>query len=149
MIVLFSCKAIKLIKCTKVQRLIRQRLSYIMEIRLRRIYDDPGKDEGVRIFVERLWPRGISKSRAGIDLWARDLAPSAELRKWYSHEPEKWEEFRTRYISELMANPDATKLRKLIEEKGKATFLYASREKERNSASVLRDYILGENHQEG
>ncbi len=115
---------------------------------MRRIYDEPCHDEGVRIFVERLWPRGISKSNAGIDLWARDVAPSSELRKWYSHDPEKWEEFRIRYISELMVNPDAVKLRKLIAEKGKVTFLYASRDSERNSASVLRDYILGESHGE-
>lgn len=114
-----------------------------MEIILRRIYDEPHENEGIRIFVERLWPRGISRAEAAIDFWARDLSPSGELRKWYSHDPEKWQEFRERYIAELRENAEVKKLITLIEKSGgRATFLYASRERERNSASVLRDFIL-------
>ena len=104
-------------------------------IKLRRIYDPAESDDGVRILVERLWPRGLSKEKAAVDFWARDIAPSTELRKWYSHDPEKWDEFRNRYFDELKRNPN------VVEKNMNVTFLYASREREKNSAAALRDYI--------
>lgn len=110
-------------------------------IKLRRIYDPAESDDGIRILVERLWPRGLSKEKAAVDLWARDIAPSTELRKWYSHDPEKWGEFRDRYFQELKRNPDVQEILHIVEKNGNVTFLYASREREKNSATVLRDYI--------
>lgn len=70
-------------------------------IRLKRAYDEPSKQDGLRILVERLWPRGVSKEKVAVDLWLKDLAPSTELRKWFGHDPKKWDEFRKRYWSEL------------------------------------------------
>ena len=81
-------------------------------IRLKRAYDEPSKQDGMRILVERLWPRGVSKEKAAVDLWLKDLAPSTELRKWYGHDPEKWDEFRKRYWSELGEKGDLLMLLK-------------------------------------
>ncbi|HVY55552.1 MAG TPA: DUF488 family protein [Thermodesulfobacteriota bacterium] len=112
-----------------------------MKIRIKRAYETPEPEDGVRILVERLWPRGLSKKDAHVDMWLKEIAPSTELRKWYSHDPAKWEEFRKRYFQELDKNREAVK--KLLDViKGKtATFVYSSREKELNSAHALKDYI--------
>ena len=112
-----------------------------MSIRLKRAYDPPSPDDGVRILVERLWPRGLSKEHAAIDLWVKDLAPSAELRRWYAHEESRWPEFRRRYGAELREHRDQlAELRRLAGE-GPVTFIYGSRETERNSATVLREVV--------
>ncbi|HKI20635.1 MAG TPA: DUF488 family protein, partial [Isosphaeraceae bacterium] len=93
-------------------------------IQLKRAYEAAAKDDGTRILVERLWPRGVSKEKAAIDLWVKELAPSAELRKWYAHDQTRWAEFRTRYLSELEQKGDALRdLERQIEE-GPVTFVY-------------------------
>jgi uncharacterized protein YeaO (DUF488 family) len=109
--------------------------------KIKRIYDPPAKSDGVRILVDRLWPRGLSKQSARIDHWFRVLAPSGRLRKWFAHDPAKWEEFRKRYTKELNGNPKAVaELRKLLP-KRQATLLFAAKDAERNNAVVLRDYL--------
>lgn len=112
-----------------------------MKLGTRRIYDSPGEGEGRRILIDRLWPRGISKELAGLDHWARELAPSDELRRWYRHEPAKWDEFRRRYFAELDARPEAVAA--LVERigDGAATLLFSSREAELNNAAALREYL--------
>jgi uncharacterized protein YeaO (DUF488 family) len=112
-----------------------------MSINLKRAYDPPAADDGVRVLVERLWPRGLSKERAGVDLWLKDAAPSPELRRWYGHDPEKWPEFQRRYREELRARgPELDKLRGLAQQGG-LTLVYGSRDTERNSATVLRQVV--------
>jgi uncharacterized protein YeaO (DUF488 family) len=110
-------------------------------IRLKRAYEEPAERDGLRILVERLWPRGLSKERAAVDLWVKEVAPSPELRKWYGHDPVKWDEFKKRYWAELEANEDAVAdLRRRIREEP-VTFVYAARDEQRNSAAVLEEYL--------
>ena len=112
-----------------------------MSVRMKRIYEAPSEDDGYRVLVDRLWPRGISKERARLDAWARELAPSDALRKWYDHRPERWEEFQRRFARELKAHPDA--LQQLVAEarRGPVTLLFASRELERNNAAALKKHL--------
>lgn len=110
-------------------------------IRLKRAYDEPSRQDGLRILVERLWPRGVSKEKAAVDLWLKDLAPSTELRKWFGHDPEKWDEFRKRYQSELKEQGDLLKLLKHRTTEGNVTFVFASRDEEHNSAVVLKQFL--------
>jgi uncharacterized protein YeaO (DUF488 family) len=110
-------------------------------IRLKRAYEEPSADDGLRVLVERLWPRGLSKERAAIDLWVKDLAPSPELRRWYSHDVTKWKEFKKRYRAELRANKDAIAELKQEFRNAAVTFVYAARDSEHNSALVLKDYL--------
>jgi uncharacterized protein YeaO (DUF488 family) len=110
-------------------------------IRLKRAYERPARTDGLRILVERLWPRGVSKEEAAIDLWLKDVAPSTELRKWYGHDPGKWAEFQKRYRRELSQKGDIVALLKLRTTEGPVTFVYASSDEEHNSALVLRDYL--------
>lgn len=112
-----------------------------MKIKIKRVYDEPEAGDGVRILVERLWPRGLSKKDAQVDMWLKDIAPSTELRKWFSHDPAKWEEFRGRYFKELNKNREAVKKLLDITEGSDVTFVYGSKEKEYNSAAALKDYI--------
>lgn len=110
-------------------------------IHLKRAYDPPSKQDGQRILVERLWPRGVTKAKAAIDHWLKDIAPSPELRRWFNHEPEKWPEFQRRYREELKANPEpVAELRRLVRE-GPVTFIYAAKDEERNSAVLLKQYL--------
>jgi uncharacterized protein YeaO (DUF488 family) len=112
-------------------------------IRLKRVYEESSKDDGTRILVERLWPRGVSKEKAAIDLWLKDVAPSPELRKWYGHEPDKWAEFRRRYRAELDDKRELLDdLNRRLEE-GPVTFVFAAKDEEHNSALVLKDYLEG------
>lgn len=111
-------------------------------IRLKRVYEKPSQSDGLRILVERLWPRGLSKQAANIDLWIRDIAPSTELRKWFNHDPAKWDAFQRRYSAELRRN--AAPLKNL---KGKikgrtVTFLFAARDVQHNSAKVLKRVLI-------
>lgn len=110
-------------------------------IRLKRAYEAPSRRDGLRILVERLWPRGVSKEQAAIDLWLKDVAPSTQSRKWYSHDPERWEEFRKRYRSELEKLGDLLLVLKHRATEGTLTFIYAAHDEERNSAVVLKEFL--------
>jgi uncharacterized protein YeaO (DUF488 family) len=115
-----------------------------MTIHLKRAYEPPAPDDGRRILVERLWPRGVSKEKAELDLWLKEIAPSAELRTWFGHDPARWPEFRRRYREELRHRPqEVTQLAKLVRE-GPVTFVYGSRDETHNAAIVLRDYLKSE-----
>lgn len=112
-----------------------------MVIQTKRIYEQPAPSDGRRILIDRLWPRGISKERAQIDFWAKSIAPSNELRKWYQHDPSKWDEFRRRYFAELNANPEGlAELREHLGS-GTVTLLFGSRELHLNNATALREYL--------
>jgi uncharacterized protein YeaO (DUF488 family) len=110
-------------------------------IRLKRAYEAPSSDDGLRILVERLWPRGVSKQKARIDLWLKDLAPSTELRRWYGHDPARWPEFRKRYRAELDDKADVLTLLKYVTEERTVTFVYAAGDEERNSAVALKEFL--------
>lgn len=114
-----------------------------MTIRLKRAYDKPAHTDGVRVLVERLWPRGLSKDAARIDWWPKDIAPSTELRRWYAHDVDKWPEFQRRYRAELQTQPEL-----LTEIKKRArteilTFVFAAHDTEHNSAVVLKQVVEG------
>jgi len=110
-------------------------------IKLKRAYEPPEKKDGARLLVKRLWPRGLTKEKAGIDEWFKDVAPSPELRRWYAHDPAKWAEFRRRYLAELEANPgEVERLRARVGE-GQVTFVYAAKDEKRNSAVLLKEYL--------
>lgn len=109
---------------------------------LKRVYDVPSSDDGFRILTDRLWPRGLTKEKAKVDVWAKDVAPSGELRKWFAHDPEKWPEFKKRYLAELRANKDAVDaMREHIAGHDKATLLFGAKDTEHNQAVVLRDFL--------
>ena len=108
---------------------------------LKRVYEPASSEDGFRILVERLWPRGLSKQVAHIDLWLKDISPSPELRTWYSHDVKKWIEFQRRYRSELDSNQVVSNLQSLLLEKGTVTFVYAARDEQHNSARVLKDFM--------
>ena len=110
-----------------------------MGISIKRVYD-PIQEDGVRILVDRLWPRGVSKEGLR-GLWVREAAPGAELRKWFGHDPDKWEEFRRRYFAELDDRPEVVEQLVALVRQGPVTLLYASRERDRNHALALREYI--------
>ncbi|WP_090906312.1 DUF488 domain-containing protein [Nitrosospira sp. Nsp13] len=112
-----------------------------MRLRLERVYEPPPHPDGIRILVDRLWPRGLSKAKAGIDFWAKEVAPSNELRDWYQHELEKWPEFRRRYQEELKNNDAAVKELIVKLGNGNATLLFGSRELNHNNAVVLKEYL--------
>jgi uncharacterized protein YeaO (DUF488 family) len=110
-------------------------------IKLKRAYEPASKDDGLRILVERLWPRGVSKQKAQIDLWLKDLAPSTELRQWYGHDPARWPQFRKRYGAELKGQGDLLALLKYVTQERTATFVYAASDEERNSAVALKELL--------
>ena len=110
-------------------------------IKLKRAYETASPDDGLRALVERLWPRGVSKQRAQIDLWLKDLAPSTELRKWYGHDPARWPQFRKRYRAELKARGDLLTLLKYVTEERTVTLIYAASDEERNSAVALKELL--------
>lgn len=110
-------------------------------IQLKRAYETASPDDGLRILVERLWPRGVGKQKAQIDLWLKDLAPSTELRKWYGHDPARWQEFLKRYWAELKDLGDFVVLLKYVIKESKVTFVFAASDEGRNSAVALKDYL--------
>jgi uncharacterized protein YeaO (DUF488 family) len=112
-----------------------------MQVKIKRVYEEPGADDGVRILVDRLWPRGLTKVRAKVDLWLRGIAPSTELRKWFNHDPVKWEEFQRRYHVELQKNSDQLALLSLEAKKGPVTLLFAAKDEVRNEAVVLQQLL--------
>jgi uncharacterized protein YeaO (DUF488 family) len=112
-----------------------------MSIRIKRIYDEPAGGDGYRVLVDRLWPRGVSKEKAALDSWMKEIAPSPELRVWFGHKPERFEEFSARYKSELDGNPAVGELRSVIKENQDVTLLYAARDTKVNHAAVLAEYL--------
>ncbi len=113
----------------------------VMQIALKRVYEAPAADDGIRILVDRLWPRGLAKADAGIDVWLKTVAPSDALRKWYGHDVGKWPEFKKRYFAELDAAQDALKELRAHLRQGKVTLLYAASETEHNNAVALKAYL--------
>lgn len=108
------------------------------QVAIRRVYEPPGPDEGARVLVDRVWPRGVPKADLDLHAWRRDLAPSAELRRWFGHEPDRWEEFQRRYAAELEERQaDLDSLAALAREQG-LTLLYAARDRQHNNAEALR-----------
>jgi uncharacterized protein YeaO (DUF488 family) len=111
------------------------------QLQIKRVYAEPSPEDGKRILVDRLWPRGLSKEKAKVDIWLKDVAPSNELRKWFAHAPEKWSEFRRRYIAELKtAGAPLALLRQQVSQ-GKVTLLYGARDQEHNEAVVLLEML--------
>lgn len=112
-----------------------------MPIRLKRVYDPPAATDGVRVLVERLWPRGLTKEAAAVDHWMKDVSPSPELRQWYAHDPEKWPAFQRRYLAELEANESAVEAIEALCAKAPVTFVFAAKDEVRNSAALLKSHI--------
>ena len=112
-----------------------------MAIKLKRVYEEPAKSDGIRILVDRLWPRGLTKEKAHVDLWLKEVAPSNDLRKWFAHDPAKWPEFKARYKAELNHNRTQLALLKQAVAKGPATLLYGAKDTEHNEAVVLQDLL--------
>lgn len=112
------------------------------EIHLRRAYDPPGRSEGRRVLVDRVWPRGVTKEELGLDEWLKEIAPSTELRRWFGHDPAKWETFRERYFRELDALPDAVARLVALCRQGTVTLIFGARDEDHNNAAALRDYAL-------
>lgn len=111
-------------------------------IKLKRVYAQSASTDGVRLLVDRIWPRGLSKDHAALDAWLKDIAPSTELRHWFNHEPGRWEEFQKRYSAELQAREDEVERLLDYTKKGPVTLLYAARDDEHNNAVVLRDFLV-------
>jgi uncharacterized protein YeaO (DUF488 family) len=110
-------------------------------IKLKRAYEPASKEDGLRMLVERLWPRGVSKQKAQIDFWLKDLASSTLLRKWYGHDPARWPQFRKRYQAELKGQGDVLALLKYVTQQKTVTFVYAASDEERNSAVALKEFL--------
>jgi uncharacterized protein YeaO (DUF488 family) len=112
-----------------------------MDIKLKRVYEAAAQEDGRRILVDRLWPRGLTKQKASVDLWLKDIAPSTALRKWFQHDREKWMEFKKRYRQELKENKMAVEVLRDALKGGTVTLLYAARDQEHNEAQVLRELL--------
>lgn len=110
-------------------------------LQIRRIYEAPQPTDGTRVLVDRLWPRGVSKERAALDLWLKDIAPSTELRQWFGHDPARWTGFCQRYRAELDANPSCVEQLETLARKGPLTLLFGARNTEQNEAVVLAAYL--------
>jgi len=113
------------------------------DIRLKRAYQPAAADDGTRILVDRLWPRGLKKSDAAIERWLKDIAPSTSLRQWFAHDPARWPEFRRRYAAEIRRHPDQLAELRAIARKGPVTLIFSARDELRNDAVVLRNVLLG------
>ena len=112
-------------------------------IKLKRIFEEPLKSDGYRILVDRLWPRGLTKEKAKIDLWFKEIAPSNELRRWYHADLDKWSEFKKKYKKELNENKEALEeLKKLVKQNKTVTFVYSSKIEEKNNAVALKEFIM-------
>ena len=111
-------------------------------IRLKRAYDAPAADDGVRVLVDRLWPRGVRKADAAIDLWMKDIAPSTELRRWFGHDPARWPEFRRRYEAELREHADRLEELRGMARRGPVTLVFGARDEVHNDAVMLRELLL-------
>ena len=112
------------------------------DIRLKRAYEPPSPEDGTRVLVDRLWPRGVRKAEAAIDCWLKEIAPSSELRRWFGHDPSRWKEFRHRYRAELSARPELLDKLRALAEQGTLTLVYAAHDEDHNQAVVLRGMPL-------
>ncbi|MBS1652096.1 MAG: DUF488 family protein [Bacteroidetes bacterium] len=112
-----------------------------VKINLKRAYDEPNNKDGFRILVDRLWPRGISKEKSKIDLWAKEVAPTPQLRRWFSHDPLLWMDFKIKYLTELKSNNAVQEFIELLREKKITTFVYAAKDTEHTHAIILKSYI--------
>ena len=110
-------------------------------IKIKRAYEPAERSDGFRILVDRLWPRGISKAKAKLDLWLKDIGPSTQLRKWFGHDPKRWKAFRSRYVKELKNQKNSLSMLKLKSKMGIVTLIYGARDTEHNEAWVLKDKI--------
>jgi uncharacterized protein YeaO (DUF488 family) len=113
-------------------------------VQVKRVYEPPSGDDGVRVLVDRLWPRGLSKPRAAVDLWLKDLAPSVRLRRWFNHDPTRWMEFKQRYAEELDAKKAAVAALVGAARRGRVTLLFGARDHEHNNATALHSYLSGQ-----
>jgi uncharacterized protein YeaO (DUF488 family) len=112
-----------------------------MDIMLKRVYEEPLESDGTRILVDRLWPRGLTKEKARVDVWLKEIAPSTELRKWFNHEPSKWLKFKKRYQAEMIKNTETLSALKKHLSNGKATILYGAKDEEHNDAVVVKEFL--------
>ena len=112
-----------------------------MTIKIKRVYEPPDEEDGQRILVDRLWPRGLTKEKAKVDLWLKDIAPSTGLRKWFNHEPAKWSEFKKHYQHELKENKEQLLLLKEAAQKGIVTLVYGAKDEVHNDAVVLKEWL--------
>ncbi len=115
-----------------------------MNIKIKRVYEKPDEKDGFRILVDRLWPRGLTKEKAAVDLWLKDIAPSTELRKWFNHDPDKWKEFKKKYLNELKENKDVVAVLKDHLRQKTVTLLYAAKDSDHNEALVLSNLFEAE-----
>jgi uncharacterized protein YeaO (DUF488 family) len=129
------------VKTDPLELTTRSRQSEFLMIKVKRVYESPSPEDGTRILVERLWPRGLTKKRAAVDLWLKEVAPSTDLRKWFAHDPAKWPEFQKRYRAELRKAKDAVRVLKEYGQGGTVTLVYAARDEEHNSAVVLKRFL--------
>jgi uncharacterized protein YeaO (DUF488 family) len=111
-------------------------------VKLKRAYEAPAAEDGIRILIDRLWPRGISKKKAALDQWMQDIAPSAELRKWFGHDPARWDEFRRRYAEEVHQNAELLDRLRSLARQGPVTLVYSAHDEVHNDAVVLRNLLL-------
>jgi uncharacterized protein YeaO (DUF488 family) len=114
-------------------------------IKLKRAYEPRGSDDGTRILIDRLWPRGVKKANAAIDEWMKEIAPSTELRKWFGHDPERWPEFRRRYKSEIRQHAEQFDRLRHLAQRGRVTLVFSAHDEAHNDAVVLKDLLLGHN----
>lgn len=110
-------------------------------LKTKRVYEEPSDEDGYRVLTERLWPRGVSKERADLDQWLKSIAPSNELRKWFDHDPDKWDEFKERYRRELFGSEAVDEILKIIQEHYTVTMVYASKDNEHNSTMLLKEFL--------
>jgi uncharacterized protein YeaO (DUF488 family) len=116
-------------------------------IELKRVYEEPSASDGLRVLVDRLWPRGLKREDAAVDAWLKEIAPSDHLRRWFKHDPDKWPEFRRRYLAELRDNAAVDELRALRRKQRKLTLLFAAKDQQHNNAVALRDALENEPHE--
>ena len=112
-----------------------------MKLKIKRVYEKPDKDDGIRILVDRLWSRGLTKEKAKVDVWLKDIATSTALRKWFGHDPKKWDGFRKKYLAELKENKEQVSIIKEHLKEEPVTLVYAARDEEYNEAQVLEELL--------
>lgn len=113
-----------------------------LDIRLKRAYEAPSKSDGTRVLIDRLWPRGLTKEKAGVDRWLKDIAPSTQLRRWFGHDPERWGEFQRRYAAELKRHSELVDELVNLSHEGTLTLVFGARDEEHNDAVVLKNLLL-------
>jgi uncharacterized protein YeaO (DUF488 family) len=129
------------ISAPRSSQVIEDELRVSMNLKIKRVYEQPDEDDGMRILVDRLWPRGLTKEKANVDLWLKEIAPSTELRKWFVHDPDKWRGFRGRYETELRHKEDLVEFLKQKAKKEKITLIYGARDQKHNEALVLKQFL--------